>query len=249
MRISLNAISFWLAATVCCSLSLPLIAQEKPKTKSAKSAKPAPKPAAPAPLIPPLKGNSEKIELFNGKNLDGWEYTKGLWSVVDGVIVAKSTETNKVSTYLLSKSKFADFRLTATVKLVTSEMHSGISFWGRIAPERGEPHTYAGHLVMFPSNWGIYDLYGRNSIYKDDGREKAAGKQHDWNQLEILAQGNRIRVVVNGKLVADYRDPQPERIKEGPIGLQLHKNDGPQEIHFKDLALTTFPEDKLTTLK
>jgi hypothetical protein len=47
----------------------------------------------------------------------------------------------------------------------------------------------------------------------------------------------------------DWRDPQPDRIKEGPLGLQLHLNKEPQEVHFKDLVLTTFPEDKLTTLK
>ena len=67
--------------------------------------------------------------------------------------------------------------------------------------------------------------------------------------MEILAQGNRVRLVVNGKLVADSHDPEPDQIKEGPIGLQLHGNQVPQEIHFKNLVLTTFPEDKLTTVK
>ena len=32
-------------------------------------------------------------------------------------------------------------------------MHSGITLWGRQAPEQGEPNSYAGHLVMFPSGW------------------------------------------------------------------------------------------------
>ena len=77
-------------------------------------------------------------------------------------------------------------------------MHSGIAFWGRIAPEQGDPYTYAGHLVMFPSGWGMYDLYGRNGLPVDGGPAKKVGKQHDWNDLEILAQGNRVRVAVNG---------------------------------------------------
>ena len=34
------------------------------------------------------------------------------------MIVGKNTEPVKVSTYLLTKRKFSDFRLTATVKLV-----------------------------------------------------------------------------------------------------------------------------------
>ena len=67
--------------------------------------------------------------------------------------------------------------------------------------------------------------------------------------MEILAQGNRIRLAVNGKEVLDWRDPEPKYVAEGPIGLQLHSNEVPQEIHFKGLELTTYPEDKLTTVK
>ncbi len=224
------------------ALTVPGLAEDK------KAATPPDKPKE-APVVPPHKGKSETIELFNGKNLEGWEGHADLWSVKDGVIVGKNVNEVKVSTYLLTKRKFTDFRLTATVKLVQSEMHSGIAHWGRNAPERGDKYTYAGHLVMFPSEWGLHDLFGRNNLKVDGAPAKAVGKQHDWNQLEILAQGNRLRVVVNGHLVVDWRDPEPERILEGPIGLQLHSNKVQQEVHFKDLSLTTFPEDRLMTLK
>lgn len=197
----------------------------------------------------PKEGKTETIKLFNGENLEGWEGHDDLWSVQDGIIVAKNTKPIKVSTYLLTKQKFSDFRLTATVKLVESEMHSGIAFWGRNAPEKGDKYTYAGHLVMFPSGWGMYDLFGRNGLPPDGGPAKKVGKQHDWNDLEILAQGDRVRVAVNGAQVIDWRDPQPERIKEAPIGLQLHSNTVSQEIHFKNLTVTTFPKGDLTTVK
>ena len=205
--------------------------------------------AAEAPVVPPKTGTSETIQLFNGRNLDGWHGHEKFWSVQDGVIVGKNNEPVKVSTYLLSDRKFSDFRLLATVKLVRSEMHSGIALWGHNAPEHGDPHTYAGHLVMFPSGWGMYDLFGRNGLPPSGEPAKKVGKQHDWNDLEILAQGNRVRLVVNGTQVIDWRDPEPDRIQEGPLGLQLHSNNESQEIHFKNLVLTTFPEDKLTTLK
>ncbi len=154
-----------------------------------------------------------------------------------------------VSTYLVTDRTFTDFRLLATVKLVESEMHSGIAMWGHLAPEKGHPYTYAGLLVMFPSNWGFFDLHERGGLPVDGGPAKAVGKQHDWNDLEILAQGNRVRLVVNGKQVVDYREPDLAYVRPGPIGLQLHSNDVPQEIHFKGLELTTFPEDKLLTVK
>ena len=129
-------------------------------------------------------------------------------------------------------------------------MHSGIAFWGRLAPEENDPYTYAGHLVMFPSGWGMFDLYGRRGLPVDPAPAKKVGKQHEDNRLEILAQGNRVRVAVNGAQVIDWRDPLPDRIKEGPIGLQLHSNEVPQEVHFKDLVVETFPkEDRLLTVK
>jgi hypothetical protein len=213
-----------------------------------------------APVVPPREGKSATITLFDGKSLDGWTGYQDLWSVKDGVIVAKNTTPLKYSTYLLSKDSYTDFRLSFAAKLVESEMHSGVAFWGEVWPkadgkvkdektDRSE-HTYKGHLVMFPSGWGMYDLFGRNSLPPDGKPAIKVGKQHDWNDIEILAQGNRVRVAVNGVEVVDWRDPEPDRIKAGPIGLQLHSNKVPQEVHFKGLVLETFPkDDKLTTVK
>jgi hypothetical protein len=96
---------------------------------------------------------------------------------------------------------------------------------------------------MFTSDWGLYDLYGRAGLPVDTQPARDVSKQHDWNDIEIFAQGNRIRVVANSVLVVDWRDPEPDRIKEGPIGLQLHANKAPQEVQFKGLVLTTFPDD------
>ncbi len=206
-----------------------------------------------APVVPPKEGKSETIKLFNGKDLEGWEGHEDLWSVKEGVIVGKNTQPVKVSTYLVTKRKFSDFRLTATVKLVDggpNDMHSGIAVWGHLAPDKGDKYTYMGHLVMFPSGWGMYDLHRRGGLPVDGAAAKRVGKQKDWNELEVLAQGNRIRVAVNGTQVVDWRDPKPELVEEGPIGLQLHSNDVPQEVHFKDLTIETFPkQDKLTTVK
>lgn len=212
-----------------------------------------------APEIPPRKGTSETIHLFNGKNLDGWEGYEDLWSVKDGVIVAKNTQPITYSTYLLTKRKFSDFRLVFSAKLLPgSKTHSGVAIWGKKFPEvpgvkdpkaERTEYTYQGQLVMFPLGWGLYDLYRRNGLPVDTAPAKAADKQNDWNDMEVLAQGNRIRLAVNGKLVLDWRDPRPDLVNEGPIGLQLHSDQKPQELHFKGLVLTTFPEEKMTTVK
>jgi hypothetical protein len=205
---------------------------------------------APTAGVPPRSGPTETITLFDGNSLKGWAGHFKHWSVDNGEIVGKSTDPVPVSTYLLTEKNYTDFRLTAKVKLVESEMHSGIAFWGRVASEQGDPATYAGHLVMFPSGWGMYDLYGRNGLPVDPAPAKKVGKQHDWNDLEILALGNRVRVAVNGTQVVDWQDPEPMRIKAGPIGLQLHSNKVPEEVRFKDLVIETFPkEQRLLSVK
>jgi hypothetical protein len=205
---------------------------------------------AQAPDVPAGSGRNETIRLFDGSSLNGWAGHFKHWSVDNGEILGRNTTPVPVSTYLLTEKNYTDFRLTAKVKLVESEMHSGIAFWGRVASEQGDPATYAGHLVMFPSGWGMYDLYGRALLPVDPEPAKKVGKQHDWNDLEILALGNRVRVAVNGVAVIDWRDPEPNRIKAGPIGLQLHSNKVPQEVRFKDLVIETFPkEDRLLTVK
>jgi len=216
------------------------------------------------PEVPPRSGKSETIKLFNGKDLDGWEGYKDLWSVKDGVIVGRNDQPLKVSTYLFTKRNFTDFRLMISFKLAESkdQMHSGVAFWGKkiTAPEtKADPakehgeYTYQGHLVMFPTGWGLFDLYRRGGKINPSQQIRdvaiKAGKQKDWNDMEILAQGNRIRLVVNGKLALDWRDPEPKLVSEGPIALQLHSTKTPQELHFKGLEVTTFPEDKLLTVK
>ena len=234
-------------------LSLTLLAAGLAPAQDRKS----PPPKKEAPVIAPREGKSETVHLFDGKTLAGWEGYQDLWSVQDGEIVAKNTKPLKFSTYLLTRDKYTDFRLTFAAKLVESEMHSGVCFWGAVKPDVSKDpeadrtkYTYAGHLVMFPSGYGMYDLFGRNGLPVDGRPAKKVGKQHDWNDIEILAQGNRVRVAVNGAAVVDWRDPEPERIKDGPIGLQLHSNTVPQEVRFKGLVLETFPkEDRLLTAK
>jgi hypothetical protein len=205
---------------------------------------------AQAPAGAAASRQTETIRPFDGKTLNGWAGHFKYWSVDNREIVGKNTEPVPVSTYLLTEKNYTDFRLTAKVKLVESEMHSGIAFWGRVATEQGDPATYAGHLVMFPSGWGMYDLYGRQSLKVNSAPAKKAGKQHDWNDLEILAVGSRVQVAVNGVAVVDWSDPEPNRIKAGPIGLQLHSNRVPQEVRFKDIVIETFPkEERLITVK
>jgi hypothetical protein len=201
---------------------------------------------------------SEKPKfLFNGKNLDGWEGDMNYWSIEDGgIIVGRNSEPVPSSTYLFTKNAYRDFRLLFEVKQTVSPehstMHSAVAALGeKIEDEGANAFGFRGPLLMFCHDWGIWDAYRRNRIEPapEKGRPKVGSeKKGDWNQVEILVIGNRIRFVNNGELVFDFTD-KPEMLQKSPIGLQLHKNGKPQEFRFRGLALTESPEDRLLTLK
>lgn len=219
---------------------VPLLAEDKPAGWSEQQVAKLPKTETP-------------IRLFNGKDLEGWDgQTAKYFKVDNGEIVARNEKENapKASTYLVTNKKYRNLRLIFESKLVESEMHSGIALWGKTVEKEGDAFSYQGHLIMYPSGYGFWDLYRRNGIYKDkDGAAKKVGHQHDWNQMEIVAIGSRIQFALNGHAVADWTDPKSELCEEGPLGLQLHSNSVAQELRFRGLILTENPEEKLVTVE
>src|SRR5262245_42843693 len=69
-------------------------------------------------VVPPRKGDTKHIDLFDGKTLKGWHGYKDLWSVKDGEIVGRNEKPLAFSTYLLTNGKYTDFRLTFSSKLI-----------------------------------------------------------------------------------------------------------------------------------
>jgi hypothetical protein len=48
-------------------------------------------------------------------------------------------------------------------------------------------------------------------------------KLDDWNDVVIIGEGNRVRHYLNGRLIVDFTDNDPERaLREGVLALQLH---------------------------
>lgn len=44
----------------------------------------------------------------------------------------------------------------------------------------------------------------------------------DWNDVVIIAEGNRVRHYLNGRLILDFTDQHPKALSDGVLALQLH---------------------------
>ncbi len=196
------------------------------------------------------------MELFNGHDLTGWEgQTETYWSVESGLIKGGNRHPSPVSTYLFTTKSFRDFRLLFEVLQTRgpnfSTMHSAVAVLGERFEDIGESFGFKGPLLMFCNDWGIWDAHRRDRIYppnNDGGWRHPTENVGDWNRIEVLVVGDRIRMVANGQLVIDFTDAQ-EMLSTSPIGLQLHSNERPQEFRFRGLILSEDPEDQLLTLE
>lgn len=82
-----------------------------------------------------FSANAAETQLFNGKDLTGWDGDPKFWSVQDGALTAQSTKENAVphNTFLIWKDgKPADFTLTLKFKMTPGDekkyTNSGVQY-------------------------------------------------------------------------------------------------------------------------
>jgi putative membrane-bound dehydrogenase-like protein len=179
--------------------------------------------------VPVLATADNAKDLFNGKDLTGWDGDPKLWSVENGEIVGKSPGI-KHNEFLKSQMVAGDFKLTLKLKLVPNAGNSGVQFRSEALPngEMKGPQADVG-----AGWWGkLYEESGRGVLSNKSGEPFV--KKEDWNEYVVEASGSRIRTWINGQLCVDLDDPAVSR--RGVFGLQIHSG-GPMEVRFKDLKL------------
>ncbi len=196
-----------------------------------------------------LVANSQEsgwINLFNGKNLDGWKQLNGKarFEVVDGEIVGTSVYGTPNS-FLATEADYGDFVLELDLRL-DSEMNSGIQIRSQSLPEynNGRVHGYQVEVDPSARAWsgGIYDEARRGWLYplEINPSGQSAFRRNEWNHYKIECIGSSIRTWINGIPTAwIYDDMTPK----GFFALQVHSvNNREQEgwqIRWKNIRIKT----------
>jgi putative membrane-bound dehydrogenase-like protein len=179
--------------------------------------------------VPMLATAENAKDLFNGKDLTGWDGDAKLWKVENGEIVGTSPGIQK-NEFLKSHMVAENFRLILKVKLVPNKENSGVQFRSEVLPN-GDVKGYQADIGA--GWWGkLYEEHGRELLWKKPGEQHV--NRDGWNVYEIVAQGSKIRTYLNGKSCVDLDDPPGAR--RGIFAFQIHSG-GPMEVRFKDLKL------------
>jgi len=163
--------------------------------------------------------------LFNGKNLDGWEQLNGKakYEVKNGEIIG-TTVPKEPNSFLATKEQYGDFILELEL-LVNNEMNSGIQIRSESKADYQNNRVHGYQVEVDPSEraWsgGIYDEARRGWLYPMDINPKGqkAFRKDAWNKYRIECIGNSIRTWVNGVPTANVVD---NMTPSGFIALQVH---------------------------
>jgi hypothetical protein len=199
-------------------------------------------------------------ELFNGKDLSGWEGDARVWGVENGAIVGHTKDVPlKNNTFLVWKDgKVGDFKLTLEYKLEGG--NSGIQYRSKlIDPKQWIVGGYQADMDGANQYTGIlYEERGRGilakrgerlTIDRDGNKEtvqfgdaaELAKSIHkdDWNDYAIEAVGAKLKHTINGKLMSETIDRDREhRSTSGILALQVHANlPAPMTVSFRKIRL------------
>jgi acetyl esterase/lipase len=203
------------------------------------------------------------VPLFDGQSLRGWkvhclpkdkEFAAQAWTVEDGSILANSMgHADHFYILLTPDGEYGDFVLRLRFQVekgVTG--NSGIQIRSRYNAETGwmegpqidiSPPDPSITGKLWNEGPGEHRWLSNEPIA--DGKFYYADQGSGWNDLEITAEGTRIRSVLNGVTVVDYDgsgvlDDELHRQVgvglHGEIGLQLHSFHE-LKLRFQDLRI------------
>jgi hypothetical protein len=199
------------------------------------------------------------VDLFNGKNLDGWVQRggKAKYRAEKGEIVGTSVPGTPNS-FLCTKKDYGDFILELEFK-VDAALNSGVQVRSQYVEEGksvksagktikgGKGGRVYGYQVEIDPDvkrgrlWtgGIYDEGRRGWLYdlKKNDKARKAFKPGEWNKFRIECRGDSIKTWLNGVAAADLKDSVTPK---GFIGLQVHgvgKRKEPLEVRFRKLRI------------
>lgn len=176
------------------------------------------------------------IDLFNGKNLEGWERKGGKanYEVLGGTLVGSSVPDTGNS-FLCTKRDFTNFVLEFEFK-GHPKLNSGVQIRSHSLPgyRNGRVHGYQIELEQEDRDrgWsaGLYDEARRGWLYPNDKEDpefaKRFGEEGDrlwkrgqWNHVRVEANGPSIKTWLNGEPRVDIED---DMTPTGFIALQVH---------------------------
>ena len=176
------------------------------------------------------------VPIFNGKDLSGWEGDAKLWLVEDGALVGRSPGLD-YNDFLGTEKTYGNFILRFKIHLLNNDGNTGVQF--RSKRKEGSMEMVGYQADAGPTWWGnLYDESRRRItlVEADPAVIDRILKPNDWNDYEVYANEDHIRLSINGETTVDYHEEDASIARDGVIAPQVHSGP-PLEVRFKDIRI------------
>lgn len=154
------------------------------------------------------------IQLMAPQDHFGWTATGGSeWRVDDS---ADAVAEGDKPGWLMTTTEWSDFELTLEFRCVDRDANSGVFLRTSLNPKDPQKDCYEVNIAPVDDPFPTGSIVGRMKAQATEGI--APTGEDGFRKLRIVAQGDNVRVELDGQLVADYIDPAP--LAKGHIGLQ-----------------------------
>lgn len=183
--------------------------------------------------------------LFNGKDLTGWKASEnaGTFQVVNGEIVIRGPRSHLFYNGPVGGADFKNFQWKCEV-MMKPNSNSGMYFHTAYQDEGWPAKGYEVQLNnSHPDPKKTGGLYAIADVMNESPVE-----DDQWFTQEVIVNGKRIVVRVNGEVTTDYTEPEnvqrsPEfagrLLSHGTIALQGH--DPGSEVHVRKIMIKPLP--------
>jgi hypothetical protein len=193
------------------------------------------------------------------------------WSIEDEAITGTISPEHapKLNQYLVWQGGMLDdFELKLTFRMRSTNsplVNGGFQFRSRRLPNGDVAGYQVDNNYLQPWKARLYDEFGRHdlalqgerTVFDRDGAKHTEKmtlepgaddfRLDEWHDYHLIAQGHKLALRVNGKLLAEVTDNDDESYEAlGWLAMQLHTGP-PMKVQFKDIRLKRLqPAEKAT---
>jgi Domain of Unknown Function (DUF1080) len=202
------------------------------------------------------------VKIFNGKSFKGWEADTAFWKVEKGVAVGQVLpgQTIKTNTFLIWKGgEPADFEFKAQYR-ISPEGNSGVQYRSEAVPNvpnglKGYQADIDGNNKYTGQNYeergrGFLAMRGQKVILRTNEKPLVTDSislgssdslkaliKSDWNDIRIVAKGNKLQHYINGVLMSEAIEEDTVKGKtSGLLGMQVHVS-AKMKVEYRNIYL------------
>src|ERR1700682_2652426 len=199
--------------------------------------------------------------MFDGKTLEGWDGDSKYWRAGDGIMTGEITPETiiKSNTFIIWRgAEPENFELKVDYR-ITSGGNSGVNYRSVVVPDNvtpsnrfamrgyqcdidgqnrytGNNYEEKGRLFLSVRGQLTHVTATRRPVILSrlgDNKDLASIINEGWNAVHIIARENLLIHNINGQLMSMVIDDDPNRERNGLIGVQVHVG-GPMKVEYRN---------------